>query len=162
MSIDTGPNRQCISTEQLCQRKRRGGSQCTDGGSLPIAAKRPIARISSFDVAERKERGQRHGHRGPECAVNLPDEKIGTQRNHPSGDVRSGDRQCAAIGPSRVGLLQAQLEFHHEIDPAFPVAADGGHDRLNGFLRHADDDIAHDFRGGEMLLDVRYLVHDDV
>ena len=59
----------------------------------------------------------------------VSEDHVGRERNQSSHDVGSGDGEGAAIRAPRIGRLEAELETHHEIDPAILIGADGADHR---------------------------------
>src|SRR5262249_37669401 len=100
--------------------------ESSDECRLQRAAGRRDARKMTLDRTEDYESRQGERDRNRQGARNAAQQKIWRKWKKTAGDIGAADRHGAFEFAARLRLLQAELEAHHEIDPAFRIAGNGG------------------------------------
>src|SRR5579872_1576784 len=136
--------------DQVGEEESGGGGEAADQGGLQGAAPRGDVGVARFDEAENQEGEERDADGDRQRGENLADEHVRSERNQAADNVGPGDGGGAASSARSPRFFEAQLEAHHEIDPAFLVGADGVDDRLHVFV--GETVAAKDFRDFLLLL----------
>src|SRR6185437_7467328 len=110
--------------DEVGEEEGGGGGEATDQGGLQGAAPRGDVGIARLDEAENQEGEERDSDGDPQRGENLADEHVRSERNQSADDVGRGDGAGAASGARSLGLFEAELEAHHEIDPTSLIGAD--------------------------------------
>src|SRR6185437_5793943 len=123
--------------DEVGEEESGGGGEASDQGGLQGAAPGSDVGETRFDEAENQEGEKRDAYGDRQRGKNLADEHVRSERNQSADDVGPGDGDGAASGARSFRLFEAQLEAHHEIDPALLVGADGVDDGAHVFVGEA-------------------------
>src|SRR5574341_1891729 len=100
-----------------CDDKCRGRGEAADQHGLQRTSCRRRSREAAFQVAEGSQRYEGDHHGEHQRGLRGGEHNVRPQRDETPGDVGAADRERAGEGALRIGLLEAQLKSHHEIDP---------------------------------------------
>src|SRR2546426_793981 len=108
-------------------REEEGGTgrEAADEHGLERAPERRRAREVALAPAEDGQRRQRHEDRPRQGASRARREHVGGERDQPARDVCPADDDGARPRAGGVGVLEPELEAHHEVAPRLRAPAEG-------------------------------------
>src|SRR5271169_4117629 len=105
------------------------GGEAADEDRLERAAHGPRAGEAALHVSEECQGRERDRNGGGEAGAHVRVDEVGAEGDEAARDVGAGDGQGAGDGAPWVGLLETELEAHHEIDPRLGAPAERTDDR---------------------------------